>query len=79
MFSRDTLRSLNKDGVYRSDVENVFLMEMMLDDQNDLMIENSDIDNFMPEIPMNLFEELHVSPGESLIDSLIESEENILY
>lgn len=79
MFSRDTLRLLNKNGVYRSDVENVFLMEMLLNDRNDLMIENTDIDNFMPEIPMNLFEELHVSPEESLIDTLIESEENILY
>ena len=79
MFSRDTLRSLNKNGVYRSDVENVFLMEMVLDDRNDLMVENTDIDNFMPEIPMNLFEELHVSPEESLIDTLIESEENVLY
>ena len=79
MFSRDTLRSLNKNGVYRSDVENVFLMEMVLDDRNDLMVENTDIDNFMPEIPLNLFEELHVSPEESLIDTLIESEENVLY
>lgn len=79
MFSRDTLRSLNKNGVYRSDVENVFLMEMMLDDRNDLMIENTDIDNLMPEISLNLFEELHVSPEESLIDTLIESEENVLY
>jgi len=79
VFSRDTLRLLNKNGVYRSDVENVFLMEMLLNDRNDLMIENTDIDNFMPEIPMNLFEELHVSPEESLIDTLIESEENILY
>lgn len=72
------LRRLNKDNMYRSDVENLFLMEMMLQDRTDILTENSDIDNFLPETTMGLFESINGSPEEEMFNTVTEYE-SVLY
>lgn len=74
MSDIEKLRSLNRDGYYRTDVDNFFLMEMATADIVDTLIDEADISSTFGDDDLKLFSG-DISYGDEDMDETISSED----
>ena len=70
MTEVEQLRLLNREGYYRTDVENLFLLEMAMADRVDSILDEADLEYSFGEDELKLFDATDFGDGEEMTQTI---------